>query len=335
MECANRFAILADTEEADETTQGNTDFLHASDVDPDTLQGESPVRNTPVVANLQVSTHSVDKYDLELRFKPKHRNAVHLAKNNATFKRWDDQTNTKYGFIPLGDFICPDEDNRKPHTADLLDIHNHVKSTGNFNFMDAQVSVPSQLRLDRWDAYLEGYWDNQLKFLIRYGFPIDFNNEISLSSEENNHSSATEFPDNVRKNFHDEGCFGAILGPSSTPPIKDLHISPCMTREKPHSDARRVIVDLSFPAGRSVNAGVSKDQYLGTPFLVNSSKIDIVTQKVKTLGKGSLIYKIDISRAFRHIKIDPGDYHLLGLKLDSYFIDSCLLFGFHHGSAIF
>ena len=120
-----------------------------------------------------MSTHSVDKYDLELRFKPKHRNAVHLAKNNATFKRWDDQTNTKYGFIPLGYFICPDKDNRKPHTADLLDIHNHVKSTGNFNFMDAQISVPSQLRVDRWDAYLEGYWDDELKFLIRYGIPID------------------------------------------------------------------------------------------------------------------------------------------------------------------
>ena len=55
---------------------------------------------------------------------------------------------------------------------------------------------------------LPSYWDDQLKFLIRYGFPIDFNNEILLSSEENNHSSATEFPDHVRKYFHDEGRLG-------------------------------------------------------------------------------------------------------------------------------
>ena len=108
-----------------------------------------------------------------------------------------------------------------------------------------------------------------------------------------------------------------------------------MMLEKPDSDARRVIVDLSFPAGHSVNAGVSKDQYLGTPFLLTLPSIDIITQKVKILGKGSLLYKIDISRAFRHIKMDPGDYNLLGLKLDSYFIDSCLPFGFRHGSAIF
>ena len=136
--------------------------------------------------------------------------------------------------------------------------------------------------MDRWDSYLEGYWDNQLKFLIRYGFPIDFDNDILLSSEENNHSSATEFPDHVRKYFHDEGCFGEILGPFPTPPIKDPHISPCMTCEKPDSDARRVIVDLSFPAGHSVNAGVSKDQYLGTPFLLTLPSIDTITQKVKT-----------------------------------------------------
>ena len=123
-----------------------------------------------------------------------------------------------------------------------------------------------------------------------------------MSSAENNHSSATEFPDHVRKYFLGEGRFGAILGPFSTPPIKDLHISPCMTREKPDSDSRRVKVDLSFPVGHSVNAGVSKDQYLGTPFLLTLPSINIINQKLKTLGKGSLLYKIDISRAFRHIK---------------------------------
>ena len=108
-----------------------------------------------------------------------------------------------------------------------------------------------------------------------------------------------------------------------------------MTRQKPDSDTWRVIVDLSLPAGHSLNAGTSKDQYLGTPFLLILPSIHTIIQKVKTLGKGSLLYKTDISMAFRHIKIDPGDYHLLGLKLDSYFIDSCFPFGFRHGSAIF
>ena len=48
-----------------------------------------------------------------------------------------------------------------------------------------------------------------------------------------------------------------------------------------------------------------------------------------------MIYKVDISRAFRHVKIDPADYYLLGLKPDNYYLEICLPFGFRHGSSIF
>ena len=48
-----------------------------------------------------------------------------------------------------------------------------------------------------------------------------------------------------------------------------------------------------------------------------------------------VIYKVDISRAFHHLKIDPGDLDLLGLKHDSYYLDGSLAFGFRHGSFFF
>ena len=35
------------------------------------------------------------------------------------------------------------------------------------------------------------------------------------------------------------------------------------------------------------------------------------------------------------MKIDPSDYHLFGLKLDQYYLDTCLPFRFKHGSSIF
>ena len=48
------------------------------------------------------------------------------------------------------------------------------------------------------------------------------------------------------------------------------------------------------------------------------------------------MYKIDISRAFRQIKIDPADIDLLGLQFqDQYFLDQSVAFGFRHGSLIF
>ena len=77
------------------------------------------------------------------------------------------------------------------------------------------------------------------------------------------------------------------------------------------------------------------DVYLDSEFLLTLPSVDYITNKVLKLGKGSLIYKIDICRAFRRIKIDPGDYNLLGLHFKSYYIDTCLPFGFSHGSAMF
>ena len=125
----------------------------------------------------------------------------------------------------------------------------------------------------------------------------------------------------------------AVLGPFQEPTIKNLHISPMMTREKPNSVHRRVIIDLNFPHGTSVNSGVTKDMYLGTPFVLKLPTIDTVTDQIKALGRGCMMYKIDISRAFRHVKLDPMDYDLLGLCHERHY--TCLPFGYRNGSMIF
>ena len=79
-----------------------------------------------------------------------------------------------------------------------------------------------------------------------------------------------------------------------------------LTREKQHSSNRHVILDLSFPEGQFVNGGVAKDKYLNTYFELNYPSVDTVVNSLKTLGTEALLYNIDISHAFRHIRIDPG-----------------------------
>ena len=44
---------------------------------------------------------------------------------------------------------------------------------------------------------------------------------------------------------------------------------------------------------------------------------------------------MNISRAFRHLRIDPGDLDLLGLYHGSYYLVGSLAFGFRHGSFFF
>ena len=48
-----------------------------------------------------------------------------------------------------------------------------------------------------------------------------------------------------------------------------------------------------------------------------------------------VLYKIDLSRAFRHVKLGTKDYNLLGLYLEGAYFNSCLSFGIKHGLAIF
>ena len=95
-----------------------------------------------------------------------------------------------------------------------------------------------------------------------------------------------------------------------------------MTREKPNAPHRRVIIDLSFPPGLSVNAGICRDRYLDTPLLLKLPTIDTTTNQIKVLGKGCMLYKIEISRAFRHVKLDPREYDLLGLRHVDWYIQS-------------
>ena len=133
------------------------------------------------------------------------------------------------------------------------------------------------------------------------------------------------YPQDIQAYLDEEVQYKAILRPFQYPPIKDLYISLMMTREKPKAPHRRVIIDLSFPFGQSVNSSISKDTYLGTPFLLKIPTIDTVTDQVKALGKGCMLYKVDISLAFRHIKLDPFDYNLFGLCHDFLSTPACHL----------
>ena len=152
-----------------------------------------------------------------------------------------------------------------------------------------------------------------------------------LVSTEENHASAKQFSSHVQTYIREELKHGAIFGPFEHKPIS-LHISPFMTRDKPDSDTRRTIVDLSWPKGKSVNAGVQKDSYLGSDFIPNYPSVVDIVKRLIELGPGSLLCKVDISRAFRQLKVDPGDINLLGLKLDSYYIDQSVPFRYRHDS---
>ena len=74
-----------------------------------------------------------------------------------------------------------------------------------------------------------------------------------------NHKSALKYQEYVSPSLKEEIENNAILGPFTEPPIDNLHTSSFMTREQSSSVNRRVIIDLSWPIGNSVNSCASGD----------------------------------------------------------------------------
>ena len=256
--------------------------------------------------------------------------------DNEITRAWRSQTEFEFGFIPLSQFQEATSDVVN-ELADYCPIkaHNIVLKSGKPNFLQARVKVDTQLHLDEWQKQLQGYWDTQLLDLLRFGFPLDFNRLSPLQWEGKNHKSAIEYPRDIDAYIAEEMSFNAIVGPFKDHPCPNGHISPFMSRDKPDSKNRRVIIDLSWPQGQSVNSGIDKTTYLGTDFNLVLPTVDHITDRLRSLGRGAHIYKIDISRAFRHIKVDPLDYNLLGLHWHHVYVDTCVPFGSRHGSQIF
>ena len=101
----------------------------------------------------------------------------------------------------------------------------------------------------------------------------------------------------------------------------------------------RIINNLSWPAGLSVNDGIPKDSSTCT-----YDTIDKVITHLKAAGKGALMSKLDLSDAFRHILVHPDNWELLGstwpVDINSalypaYFFDAFLPFGLRSSPSLF
>ena len=259
-----------------------------------------------------------------------------VSQNSPIFRQWQKQSGFSFRFIPHSEQVMPDVVNTvSPVGLTVFDIHALVRATGKHNYMSARIPVRSQLNVSVWKEELSNYWDQQLLQLLEFGFPLDFNRQCPLRFEGENHTSATDYPADIDAYIQEERHFDAILGPFKESPIKGGHCSPFMTKYKPNSDRCRVIIDLRWPLGASVNAGIDKNTYLGSDFELTFPSVDEITNALKCFGRGAFLYKVDVSRAFHHIQVDPGDYNLLGLQWNGTYIDTCLLFGKRHGSQIF
>ena len=122
-----------------------------------------------------------------------------------------------------------------------------------------------------------------------------------------------------------------IIGPFPLHKSLQVHINWFGVIPKKHQPGKwRLITDLSFPDGASVNDAID-------PRLCSLKYVTVnqVTKKAMQLGKGSLIAKIDIKSAYRLVPVSPLDRLYLGMQWDGQYVDGMLPFGLRSAPKIF
>lgn len=226
----------------------------------------------------------------------------------------------------------------------LLSIHEQVQKSGKYNFQGCRIKVNNKINVDFMRNMLttSNYKDLQVCDLLEFGFPIGFEGSVEDCHTKNhfwqykNHKGATEYSEDIHKYIQKESRYGAIIGPFKNNPFKEkIVISPLNSVPKKDTSERRIIMDLSFPKGHSVNDFIDKDKYLEEECKVIFPKVDDFVELIKSKGQGCLLYKRDLKRAYRQISIDPKDLHLVSFIWNKHiFCDSVLSMGLRSAANI-
>ena len=165
---------------------------------------------------------------------------------------------------------------------------------------------------------------------VQHGFRIGISGMSCLRSLSRNHPSCLSHPAVVSAYISGERAAGRVLGPLPSSP--SVHVSPIGLVPKGHGgDAWRMIVDLSYPRGRSVNDFISP----GNCSLTYPS-VDDAVDVILALGRDTELVKIDLKNAYRILPIHPNDRQFLGISWEGHvYIDQCLPFGLRSAPKIF
>ena len=134
------------------------------------------------------------------------------------------------------------------------------------------VKIPTNCswNLDKLEKFLHTYNDKEIVDYLRNGFPISQYETTGLTSIPNNWLGANLNFNSVQQYFRVELENRAVLGPFARNPFDhDTFYSPINTRDKKDSSKKRIIVDISFPKGNSVNDRI-KDEYLDEKKLISN-----------------------------------------------------------------
>ena len=200
-----------------------------------------------------------------------------------------------------------------------------------------RVTSPLRARLDQWRESLRCHPDEEFgRYIlqgIEKGFRIGFNHGAwrqNLQPAKRNMPSALAHASIVDSYLKEELALGRIVGPF----VRDhfqVQVSRFGVIPKSTPGKWRLITDLSFPPGHSVNDGVDADSCS-----MRYTTVEKLALAAARCGRGALLAKVDIRAAYRHVPVHPDDRYLFGVVWrDQLYIDCMLPFGLRSAPKVF
>ena len=197
-------------------------------------------------------------------------------------------------------------------------------------------TIVSPLRWGQWQAGLANHPDKAFASFvttgIREGFRIGYDTAPrERQSAAKNMPSALERREVVSSYLAKECTEGRVLGSFEERSLPQLHVNRIGVVPKHAPGQWRLIVDLSYPEGLSVNDGICK-QWCSLSYISVDTAARVVAQK----GQRAQLAKIDIKSAYRMLPVHPDDRWLLGMRWEgALFVDAALPFGLRSAPKIF
>ena len=130
-----------------------------------------------------------------------------------------------------------------------------------------------------------------------------------MSQQNLNIMSAYQHPEVVHQKIQKELRMGRIAGPFANRPLPTFRVTPIDLVPKKESNDFCLIHHLSYPFGLSVNDFIDSKHCS-----VQYTSFDGAIHLVQDLGRNRLLFKSDVSNAFRLLPLAISELNQLGFK---------------------
>ena len=227
----------------------------------------------------------------------------------------------------------PSNSGRYPYTEDLL--HLLAASAKWVQWLPPELWVVESPLKQRWLAWAASLSTHLDKTFVTYvlrgiwnGFRIGWHNDCPLTPAKRNSPSALQLAHVVEQYLSAEITANKVIGPFPLEVLPGLQISRIGVIPKGHIPGKwRLITDLSFPPGNSVNDGIDV-----TWCSLQYTSIEKVARAAQSLGKGALMAKVDIQSAYCLVLAHRSD---CVRWYDACYVNEMLPFGLRSAPKVF